>query len=72
MDMIHPDIDKMNRDGFLGNAEECVAFCARCQEAIARGAIVFELNERTFCDEECLVEAFTDDPCAFGAEQVEL
>jgi len=68
----HPDIDKMNRDGYLGKSEDCVAFCASCKEALARGATAVELKGKTFCDDECLVEAFANDPDAFGAERVEL
>lgn len=71
MGIEHPDITKMNRDGFLGTADEdnIIGKCYYCGEDIRRGQKIVEFYDEMFCDTECVTEAFSEDPFKFGAEK---
>lgn len=66
----HPDIEKVNQDGYLGTAleERQIETCSHCDTEITRGDKVFELYDHVFCDEECLTEAFCKNPIKYGTE----
>lgn len=70
----HPMIEKINRDGYLGTTEEenTIELCEACDNALKRGNTVVEFDDRLFCDEVCLTEAFCNDPKVFGMETREL
>lgn len=72
--MEHPDITKVNQDGFLGSQSEAnhIENCAKCDNPLYRGEKVIEFDDHVFCDQDCLTEAFTDNPKSFGAETIEL
>lgn len=71
--MEHPDITKMNRDGFLGNASEqdIIGNCKSCDATLREGSTVVEFYDKLFCDTDCLTEKFCDNPFNFGAEKYE-
>lgn len=60
MGMTHPDILKMERDGFLGSAPEIIGYCAMCGYVIENDGeeIFYNAAEKKYaCCLECLLEA---------------
>lgn len=70
----HPMIEEINRNGFLGTIEEenTIEICKGCDGALKRGDTVVEFYDRLYCDEDCLTEAFCNNPSIFGMEKREL
>lgn len=57
MNMTHPDILKMERDGFLGSDPECIFRCRQCGMEIVDGDICYEdADDNRFCCKECAME----------------
>lgn len=58
MDMTHPDILKMERDGFLGPAPKVVGRCRGCGADIAEGSYCqVSPDGYMFCSSECALES---------------
>ena len=72
--MEHPEITRMNDHGFLGTSseEEHLDNCEKCDRELYRGDEVIEFNDKKFCNEDCLIEAISDNPETFGAETTKL
>ena len=70
----HPDITKINRHGHLGTAvaDRPAHTCKHCGVLLEPGIEIIKMNDHIFCDEECLTQAFIDDPMNYGAEVAEL
>lgn len=55
--MTHPDILKMERDGFLGGPPKVIGPCRTCGETIMEGDTYYDDNEGgLFCCLECVLE----------------
>lgn len=55
--MTHPDILKMERDGFLGSAPRIMGVCMECGEQIEEGDTYYEDSDGgVFCSLECVLE----------------
>lgn len=74
IDIEHPTIDKVNRHGYLNTAdrENTINICACCDAPLKRGVTIVEFQDQLFCDNDCLTEAFSENPKLFGAETTEL
>lgn len=71
-DIEHPDITKMNQDGYLESHEEheVSAYCTNCGMAFKRGRKVVEFDGEPYCNKDCVCEAFTDNPEKFGMQTI--
>lgn len=70
----HPAIEKVNQHGYLGAIEDdsSIEICECCNTVLKRGDTAVEFQEYLFCDNECLTEAFTENPEIFGVEKRKL
>ncbi|MGX1195809.1 hypothetical protein [Metabacillus sp. SLBN-84] len=70
MQLEHPAIQKMNRDGHLAaREEEMIAGTCPCGEALNYGRTVVEFQDELFCDDDCLTEAICGNPTRYGVEK---
>lgn len=57
MNMTHPYILKMERDGFLGSDPACIGRCRQCGTEIVDGDICYDdKSGNLFCCAECAME----------------
>lgn len=69
--MEHPDITKMNKDGYLDDLDNH-EYCEGCETYLAPNTIAVSLNDHIYCSESCLSEDFSEDPSKFGAHNVRI
>ncbi|WP_078598639.1 hypothetical protein [Evansella clarkii] len=73
LNLEHPTVERINRTGYPGETqqENVIAMCP-CGESLKDGDNAVEFQDRLFCDEECLTEAFCDNPGSFGMEKTKI
>lgn len=71
-DIEHPMVEQMTMNGYPGAiSQDCEAeTCESCAAHLSRGDTVVEFQDFLFCDNDCLTEAFTENPEMFGARTI--
>lgn len=67
--MEHPDITKMNQNGYLSKE---LAKCASCDDALSERSPIYTHDDDLYCCVDCVVDVLYQKPAKFGIEKTTL
>lgn len=67
--MEHPDITKMNQDGYLSKE---LAKCVSCGDVLPKRLPVYLHDDDSYCSVDCIVDVVYQKPAKFGIEKTTL
>lgn len=62
----HFDITRICQYGYA-DRQSCEAECKNCNERLFENQQVCIFQDEVFCDMDCLIESFSDNPFSYGA-----